>query len=92
LNDEKVQKLLNNSPSDSIILMEDIDAIFVGRSSVNKNSNVSFSGLLNAIDGIRSQEGRILILTTNHKEKLDPALLRPGRCDLQIHLNNASVS
>lgn len=29
-------------------------------------------------------------MTTNHREKLDPALLRPGRCDMQVQLNNAS--
>jgi chaperone BCS1 len=38
----------------------------------------TISGLLNALDGIASQEGRILFLTTNKKEKLDPALIRPG--------------
>ncbi len=42
---------------------------------------LTFSGFLNAIDGVRSQEGRIIIMTTNYKEKLDPALLRPGRVD-----------
>jgi chaperone BCS1 len=45
---------------------------------------------LNALDGVRSQEGRILFMTTNHKEKLDPALLRPGRCDIHVKLDNAS--
>ena len=53
---------------------------------------VTFSGLLNALDGIRSQEGRILIMTTNHREKLDPAILRPGRADYQVKLNLASHS
>lgn len=56
----------------------------------NEKRGVSFSGLLNALDGIRSQEGRILFMTTNHKERLDPALIRPGRCDVQIEFNNAS--
>ena len=45
---------------------------------------------MNALDGVRSQEGRILIMTTNHKEKLDPALLRPGRADVHAELNYAS--
>ena len=36
---------------------------------------------MNSIDGVRSQEGRIVIMTTNYKEKLDPALMRPGRID-----------
>lgn len=44
---------------------------------------VSLSGLLNAIDGIVAPEGRILIMTTNYVDKLDPALIRPGRVDIQ---------
>jgi len=51
---------------------------------------VTFSGLLNALDGVRSQEGRILMMTTNHREKLDPALLRPGRADVHVKLDWAS--
>ena len=53
-------------------------------------ANVSFSGLLHAIDGAASREGRILIMTTNHRERLDPALIRPGRVDLQISFKYAS--
>ena len=98
LDDDSLNTLLNSTEVNSIILLEDIDAIFQGREAVNKmdydgedwtRSGPSFSGLLNALDGVRSQEGRILIMTTNHKEKLDPALLRPGRADLQIELGNA---
>lgn len=48
------------------------------------NTGISLSGLLNAIDGVASHEGRVLVMTTNHPEKLDPALLRPGRVDMQI--------
>lgn len=51
---------------------------------------MTFSGLINALDGVRSQEGTILFMTTNHKEKLDPALLRPGRADRHFELNYAS--
>jgi chaperone BCS1 len=51
--------------------------------------SVSFSGLLNAIDGVASHEGRILIMTTNHRERLDPALIRPGRVDMQIEFGFA---
>lgn len=42
---------------------------------------LSLSGLLNILDGVASQEGRVLIMTTNHLEKLDKALIRPGRVD-----------
>lgn len=46
----------------------------------------SLSTLLNFIDGINSPEGIIIIMTTNHMEKLDPALLRDGRIDMRVHL------
>ncbi|KAF8473603.1 hypothetical protein BDZ91DRAFT_715044 [Kalaharituber pfeilii] len=59
------------------------------RAHQNK-SQISFSGLLNAIDGVASHEGRILIMTTNHRERLDPALIRPGRVDVQIEFGYAN--
>lgn len=49
-----------------------------------KKGGITLSGLLNVIDGVAASEGRILIMTTNHVEKLDPALLRPGRVDMKI--------
>ncbi|KAG8368214.1 hypothetical protein BUALT_Bualt15G0021900 [Buddleja alternifolia] len=59
----------------------------------NQGSQASFSvtlsGLLNFIDGLWSSCGdeRIIIFTTNHIEKLDQALLRPGRMDVHIHMS-----
>lgn len=60
----------------------------------NKNdsfSMINFSDVLNAIDGICSSHGRILLTTTNHIEKLDPALIRPGRIDLKIEVGYATT-
>lgn len=54
------------------------------------STSLSFSGLLNAIDGITAGEARLLILTTNHRNRLDPALLRPGRVDMEFEFGNAS--
>lgn len=54
-------------------------------------SNITLSGLLNAIDGPASHEGRILIATTNSPDSLDPALLRPGRIDMKILFGNATA-
>ncbi|KAE8655068.1 P-loop containing nucleoside triphosphate hydrolases superfamily protein isoform 1 [Hibiscus syriacus] len=53
---------------------------------------VTLSGLLNFIDGLWSSCGheRIIIFTTNHKEKLDSALLRPGRMDVHIYMGYCS--
>ncbi|KAF0914471.1 hypothetical protein E2562_028953 [Oryza meyeriana var. granulata] len=52
-------------------------------------SKVTLSGLLNFIDGLWSACGgeRIIIFTTNHKEKLDPALIRRGRMDVHIEMS-----
>ena len=57
MDDDDLNRALNDAPSHSIILLEDIDGIFKGRESViNQGSRgrVTFSGLLNALDGVRS--------------------------------------
>jgi chaperone BCS1 len=50
---------------------------------------VTFSGFLNALDGVASGEERIIFLTTNHINRLDPALIRPGRVDLASLVDDA---
>ncbi len=54
------------------------------------SSGVTLSGLLQAIDGVSGSEGRILWMSTNHPESLDPALIRPGRADAIFDFKNAS--
>ncbi|MCJ1258651.1 hypothetical protein MMC24_006484 [Lignoscripta atroalba] len=56
------------------------------------NQGISLSGLLNAIDGVASHEGRVLVMTTNFPEKLDDALIRPGRVDMKVGFTMASRS
>lgn len=56
----------------------------------NHNEGISLSGLLNAIDGVASHEGRVLVMTTNFPEKLDDALIRPGRIDMRIDFTLAT--
>jgi len=50
---------------------------------------MTLSGLLNALDGVSSWEGRVLFLTTNHPDRVDPALIRPGWVDLKLELGHA---
>ena len=45
-------------------------------------------GLLNVLDGVVDTPGRIVVMTTNHPEKLDAALIRPGRIDKKIYLGH----
>ena len=54
------------------------------------NVGISLSGLLNAIDGVASHEGRILVMTSNFPDKLDDALIRPGRIDMRIDFTKAT--
>ena len=53
-------------------------------------SRCTLSGLLNVLDGVASQEGRIILMTSNFADKLDRALVRPGRVDSMIYLGNIS--
>lgn len=60
------------------------------QSEEDRKKGISLSGLLNVIDGVSSQEGRVLVMTTNHPENLDEALIRPGRVDHQVAFGNAT--
>ncbi|MEL6235840.1 MAG: AAA family ATPase [Pseudomonadota bacterium] len=86
LGDDDLVEALSSAPRDALFVLEDIDAVFSGRQADEGHKGISFSGLLNAIDGVAAQEGRALIMTTNHRDRLDPALIRPGRADLHVEL------
>jgi chaperone BCS1 len=83
LSDDQLITALANPPDNSLILIEDIDCVFDENrdSHEDKKNSITFSGLLNAIDGVSAGEGRILFATTNHIDRIDPALIRPGRID-----------
>ena len=112
----QLRRLLIETTSKSIILIEDIDCSLdltgkrkkkksgddqeqeegkdplrkkIEGEDEKKGSEVTLSGLLNFIDGIWSAcgEERIIVFTTNHVDKLDPALVRPGRMDVHIELS-----
>ena len=64
-----------------------------GRQAGQKErSFITLSGLLNAIDGNASQEGRLLILPSNNPDALDAALTRPGRVDKKVYFGNINKS
>ena len=91
MNDTTIMQALTEVPANCLILLEDFDSINATKKREEKSDRieifgVTLGGLLNAIDGVFSAEGRIIIATTNHPEKIDPALLRPGRFDLKEEL------
>lgn len=94
LHDDLLNQLLLNVPPRTIVLLEDADAAFSNRRQREEDgysgSNVTFSGLLNALDGVASAEERIVFMTTNHIDRLDQALIRPGRVDMTVRLGEAT--
>jgi mitochondrial chaperone BCS1 len=83
MDDSALLRAWSEITATSIVALEDIDSVFSGRQPLG---DLSFSALLNTLDGAGAVEGSITILTTNHREQLDPALIRPGRCDREFEL------
>lgn len=77
VDDQSENKLVNNIVSK--LLLTDIDN--------HNNKGITLSGLLNCLDGVLELNEGIVIITTNHPEKLDPALVREGRITMKINLN-----
>ncbi|KAG0226306.1 hypothetical protein BGW42_003765 [Actinomortierella wolfii] len=92
LTDDTLSELVSDTPARCLLLIEDVDAAFVQRESKDAGANITFSGLLNAIDGVAAQEGRMLCMTTNHLDRLDDALIRPGRIDIRARFGKATKS
>ncbi|KAF9779268.1 P-loop containing nucleoside triphosphate hydrolase protein [Thelephora terrestris] len=104
LDDSVLQQLISDLPEKCIALMEDIDAAFhhslnretekpegtAAAENKEEGSKITLSGLLNALDGVGAQEGRLLFATTNRYEALDHALRRPGRMDVHVEFKLAS--
>jgi chaperone BCS1 len=81
--DRTLTELFTNIPSNSVLLMEDIDRI-----GVDEKNTPSMNAILNCLDGVLFKEGIVTIMTTNHPQQLDPALIRDGRIDRKIFIGN----
>uniref|UniRef100_A0A8R7UXZ6 AAA+ ATPase domain-containing protein n=1 Tax=Triticum urartu TaxID=4572 RepID=A0A8R7UXZ6_TRIUA len=102
-NNTELKRLFIDTEGKSIIVIEDIDCSIdlTGKrgkkgkkkkdddEDKDKETKVTLSGVLNFIDGLWSACGgeRIIVFTTNHKENLDPALIRRGRMDMHIEMS-----
>jgi hypothetical protein len=85
-----------NAPQEALISSDDSEDYVVEKKKTSKTSKtkkqdsevkvkstLTFSGILNAIDGVFNAHGRIMFMTTNKPEILDQALIRAGRCDVR---------
>lgn len=95
----KIESAMATLPNKCIVVIEDMDSNSLTHSrketvdkgdpilnAIDNMSTVTLSEVLNSLDGLFSAHGRILIATTNHIEKLDSAMIRPGRIDLKIEI------
>jgi SpoVK/Ycf46/Vps4 family AAA+-type ATPase len=87
--------MLSHSPC--IALFEDFDSVFHGRDNIAPEAKLTFDAILNCIDGVKETSGVITIVTTNHLDKIDPAMggfgkdgntrTRPGRIDYRLEFH-----
>lgn len=103
-NDRTLMNAVNQVPPNSVLLFEDVDCMKGSQARVDAKSGsaapakdnaspqntVTLSGLLNVLDGFYAPTGVLFVMTTNHIEKLDEALLRPGRIDYKLYLGKAT--
>lgn len=89
--DSKMLTMITNINPKSILLLEDIDVFKASheRDATDKDT-LSLSGLLNALDGVATPHGLIVIMTTNDETKLDDAIRRPGRVDKNVSVGYAT--
>ncbi|KAJ6003927.1 hypothetical protein N7540_013209 [Penicillium herquei] len=101
LDENGLALLFQGLPRRCVVLLEDIDTAvgicedqFLSNhddKSPTKLGPITLSSLINTLDGVATKDGRILIMTTNHRAKLDNALIRPGRMDVEVKFELASA-
>ncbi len=88
LNECKLRRLITSIPEKSVLVLEDLDTFFKGR-DVLQGSRISFSTLLNVLDGnLSNTKGLITFITANRIQDFDSALIRPGRIDSIFHFGD----
>lgn len=91
MDDNNFMRAIRRLPKNSILVLEDIDVLFKERKENDGHkSSISFSALLNTLDGLAFRQGMITIMTTNYLCNLDSALRRPGRIDKILHFGLAT--
>ena len=91
ISDTVFLRALKRLPENTVLILEDIDVLFKERKENDNNKSLlTFSGLINCLDGIATPYKLITLMTTNYKCNLDKALLRPGRIDYSLNFKYAT--
>lgn len=94
-NDTEVIEAIGSLNNGGILLLEDIDVFSSVRNrgeAEGSEEKLSLSAMLNALDGVTTPHGLIVIMTTNDRTHLDPAILREGRIDMHEELKYLTIS
>tara|TARA_Y100000389_G_C17454182_1_gene516903 strand:+ start:892 stop:2187 length:1296 start_codon:yes stop_codon:yes gene_type:complete len=86
MTDNFLTDLAHRVPSNSIMVMEDVDSLFNNHRENDHESSLTFSGVINMLDGLSCPFGQIIIMTTNHYDQLDTAMVRDSRIDKIIEI------
>lgn len=91
LDDTKFMMAIARIPSNAILVVEDVDALFTTGAEVDGKHGITYAAFTNTLDGIIRREKIVIFLTTNYRNRLDYILQRPSRVDymMEMHPLNA---
>lgn len=89
IGNSQLQDAIRTIPCPAMLVIEDVDALFnKDRETNDFNHPLTFSSVLNVLDGLASKDGVLTVMTSNHIERLDPALIRGGRVDRKFEFRD----
>lgn len=80
--DADLMNLVTNIEPKSMLLLEDVDVFHAMTERTDEEGGTTLAAMLNALDGVWTPHGLITVMTTNHRDQLDDALIRAGRVDV----------
>ncbi len=84
-NDAALNRLIGQLGDRAVLLLEDVDVVHAAKVRDDADrEGITLAGLLNALDGVVTPHGLVTMMTTNDHTALDPALIRPGRVDMDV--------
>jgi hypothetical protein len=81
-----LNELVSGIPERSVLLLEDVDVAHAATERDDARQGLTLDGLLNVLDGVATPHGLVVVMTTNNRPSLDPALVRPGRVDVELEM------
>lgn len=86
VDNQTLNDAISTLPSEALLVLEDVDTLFDEDKKSKEGIHVTYSSLLQVLDGLPSGEGRLTVMTTNHVEKLQTSMIRCGRVDRMFHI------